>query len=66
MKLVFDGGIYSNYYGVFLFVGRCGVSGGFVALVVAVRIGSDDGNDGEENNGDLLIDLILSKNEMKT
>ena len=26
---------------------------GLVALVVAVRIGSDDGNDGEDNNGDL-------------
>ena len=33
---------------------------GLVALVVAVRIGSDDGNDGEENNGDLhRKDLVL-------
>ena len=27
---------------------------GLVALVVAVRIGSNDGDDGKNNNGDLL------------
>jgi len=31
---------------------------GLVALVVAVRIGSDDGNDGEENNSDLIISNV--------
>ena len=37
------------------FVSRGGVSGGgLVALVVAVRIGSDGGDDGKENDGDLL------------
>ena len=46
------------YIGVFLFIGGFvvsggGISGGLVGLLVAVRFGSDDGNDGEENNGDL-------------
>ena len=37
------------------FVSRGGVSGsGLVALVVAVRIGSDGSDDGKENDGDLL------------
>ena len=35
------------------FVGRGGVGSGLVALVVAVRIGSNGGDDGEENDGDL-------------
>ena len=35
------------------FVGRGGVGSGLVALVVAVRIGSNGSDDGEENDGDL-------------
>ena len=31
---------------------------GLVALVVAVRIGSDGGDDGEENDGDLKFKKI--------
>jgi len=47
-----------SYVGVFLLVGGLvvsggGISGGLVGLLVAVRFGSDDGNNGEENNGDL-------------
>ena len=47
-----------SYIGVFLLVGglvvgRGGISSGLVGLVVAVRLGSDGGNDGEENDGDL-------------
>jgi len=47
-----------SYIGVLLLVsglavGRGGVGSGLVALVVAVRLGSDGGNDGEENDGDL-------------
>ena len=50
-------------YGVFLFVGGGGVSGrdgivgisdGFVGRSGAVEIGSDNSDDGEDNNGDLL------------
>ena len=35
------------------FVGRGGVGSGLVALVVAVRIGSNGSDDGKENDGDL-------------
>ena len=35
------------------FVSRGGVGSGLVALVVAVRIGSNGSDDGEENDGDL-------------
>ena len=47
-----------SYIGVLLLVsglavGRGGVGSGLVALVVAVRLGSDGGNNGEENDGDL-------------
>ena len=34
------------------------VAGLIVRLVVTVRIGSDDGNDGEDNNGDLIISNV--------
>lgn len=49
-----------SYIGVFLLVsglvvGRGGVNSGLVGLVVAVRLGSDGSNDGEENDGDLNL-----------
>ena len=48
-----------TYVGVFLLVsglavGWGSIGSGLVALVIAVRIGSDGSNDGEENDGDLL------------
>lgn len=41
-------------------VGRNGVNSGFVGLVVTVSVGSDGGNDGDENNGDLKVFNMIS------
>ena len=53
-----------TYIGVFLFVcglvvGRGGISSGLVALVVTIRLGSDSGNDGEENDSDLKYKINI-------
>ena len=51
----------STYIGVFLLVsgsgvsGRGGVGSGFVCGSSAVPIGSGNSDDGEDNNGDLII-----------
>ena len=59
-----------SYIGVLLLVsglavGRGGVGSGLVALVVAVRFGSDGGNDGEENDGDLYSMFKINKISIK-
>ena len=48
--------ILKGTYRVFLLVGGGRVSGGLVAR--AVNIGSGNGDEGEDNNGDLLIKAL--------